>query len=245
MGKTYAEWAEYLSHGRDKTDRPLEGKTTRIRRVADDAVALRYHQTDVITWYEDGRIVLDSGGWHTSTTKQKMGYAVVVIQTRGVWTLRWHGVTYVYEDGITLYPDGRVEGAGDTDESDKLRKLLGQVNRYVSGYMDALLAGDVPPPSAGDCWYCMMRVSGTGVPLGESNGNTEHLKMHMKEKYYVPSLLHRAVEVSAPSPMALHILGYLWKTHEASDMPHYHDLARDQLGASLRKYMRRQLGLPS
>lgn len=245
MGKSYAEWSEYLSHGRDKTDRPLEGKTTRIRRVADDAVALWYHTTDVITWYEDGRIVLNSGGWRTSTTKQKMGYAAVVVQTRGVWTLRWHDITYVYKDGITLYPDGRVEGAGDPLESSRLSKLLGQVSRYVSGYMDALLAGDVPPPSAGDCWDCMMRVSGTGVPLGESNHNTEHLTSHMKEKYYVPSLLHRAVEINPPSQVAMHILGYLWGMHEAGDMPHYHDLARDQLGASLRKYMRRQLGLPS
>ena len=37
-----------------------------------DAVAVRYHDTDIVTFYSDGSIYLDNGGWPSMTTKRKM-----------------------------------------------------------------------------------------------------------------------------------------------------------------------------
>ena len=37
-----------------------------------DWYAIRLHDTDVVTFYADGTIQLDSGGWKTVTTKDRM-----------------------------------------------------------------------------------------------------------------------------------------------------------------------------
>jgi hypothetical protein len=41
-------------------------------REAADAIAVRLHSTDVVTFFADGRIMLNSGGWQSVTTKQRM-----------------------------------------------------------------------------------------------------------------------------------------------------------------------------
>ena len=58
-----------------------EGNTTRVR----------YHSTDVVTITPE-RIVLDTGGWRTATTKTRMnqaayqfGFNYAVVQRKGEW----------------------------------------------------------------------------------------------------------------------------------------------------------------
>ena len=48
---------------------------TTIKRDDDGTLRVRYHSTDVVTLYNDGRLVLDHGGWMTSTTKVRMNQA--------------------------------------------------------------------------------------------------------------------------------------------------------------------------
>jgi hypothetical protein len=56
----------------------LGGRTTRkvannTRLVADDgAVAVRLHRTDVVVFFSDGRMLIDTGGWDTVTTRARM-----------------------------------------------------------------------------------------------------------------------------------------------------------------------------
>lgn len=64
---TYLEWCDY-------------GNTP-------DAIAVRYHQTDIVTFHPDGRIELRNGGWHTMSTKQNISAfsPFCVYQDRGEW----------------------------------------------------------------------------------------------------------------------------------------------------------------
>jgi len=55
---------------------PSKGKplfaNARIFMGDDGMYYLRYHDTDIITWYIDGRILLCDGGWNTMSTYRNM-----------------------------------------------------------------------------------------------------------------------------------------------------------------------------
>ena len=67
--QSYADAATYLGN---KTDRPAGKKNTRVRRIDADTIGIVLHNTYVVTYHADGRIVLKTGGWKTVTTKQRI-----------------------------------------------------------------------------------------------------------------------------------------------------------------------------
>lgn len=73
MHNTYLQW---------RTEESSTGERGR-------AVALKYHNTDVITWHADGRIVVDVDGWQTPTTKLRLNEFLPAgfraYSDRGVW----------------------------------------------------------------------------------------------------------------------------------------------------------------
>ena len=55
---------------RGKRERRI-GNNTWLHRLEDGNVAMLLHDTDIVIWTADG-ISLDSGGWKTPTTKDRM-----------------------------------------------------------------------------------------------------------------------------------------------------------------------------
>ena len=91
------------------------GNNTAKITYDDGSVAYRLHKTDVITNNPDGTVTLDTGGWATSTTKDRMntylpeGYGVS--QKQGVWSLVKDGeiVSEIGHDPLTFDPtSGKV-----------------------------------------------------------------------------------------------------------------------------------------
>jgi hypothetical protein len=104
-----------------------------------------------------------------------------------------------YFDGITISENGTILNPRDESLEERLafaeEKMVKAINRYVDGYFEAMEAGKMELPSAGDCWDCSMIVSDgpdKGKPLGDVKDG-DHLMSHIKERYYVPSLLWNAV----------------------------------------------------
>jgi hypothetical protein len=63
-------------------------RETRVQKdVLGRYIALRYHDTEVIRWYQDGRVVLNTGGFRTATTKARMNeYANArIFQKNFIW----------------------------------------------------------------------------------------------------------------------------------------------------------------
>jgi len=95
------------------------GHNTRLRRAGDD-IAVRYHATDIVTMSADGAVTIDTGGWDTVTTWQRVNALLpgpwAIHSDRGRRSLYYRGhVITPYADGLTLYAaDGRVSYAGDT-----------------------------------------------------------------------------------------------------------------------------------
>ena len=84
----------------------VRGKTNKDKRkvgkiLPDGSVGIDLHGTTVVCIHPDNSATLNSGGWHTSTTKDRINqYSPVrVYQRKGEWYLD-DGTPY--EDGVTV-----------------------------------------------------------------------------------------------------------------------------------------------
>lgn len=232
--------------------RIVENNTVEYGTKEGDKV-VRLHLTDIVTFKGNGDIILNSDGWRTVTTKDRMNKLLDgwhVWQESGVWYVErgqnWDRTkSFVYADGMILHSNGTTTGAGEDVKA--ILKTQKRIKKYCKEYMEALFEGKVPAPSMGDCWSCSLHtVHGNGdeETMGEVFKDTSHLESHFNEKYYVPSLLSRAIEVEVfpVSHVARHVLGYFWKAHE-QEAEMWHDIAREQLSKSLKRYLYRQFGV--
>jgi hypothetical protein len=86
----------------------VSGVATKVRHF-DDKTAVRYHATDVVVFDEE-LVTLQSGGWHTVTTKTRMnqtsrqfGLGFTVYQQDFDWFVDTaDGKTRDYSDGMTF-----------------------------------------------------------------------------------------------------------------------------------------------
>lgn len=251
MISSYKTAFDYLQKGNDKEDRPLPGRATRLQLRDNGKIAVCYHETDVLTYCPDGTIVLDSGGWKTSTTKARINEYIpsgwTVYQDKGIWYLqkghwgRGDYESYPFADGMSLNPETEtVKGAGE--DPAQMLKLKRVASTFASAYVRELLAGNVPAPSGGDCFFCAMREVETGKPLGELT-NDDHIVSHIEEGYYVPSLLVNAIEAFPVGKLIQGMVGDLWNGASVADYGWLADIAKEQLTRSLRRYLYRQLGI--
>lgn len=102
----YADAESKLASGR-KGEKKI-GNNTYLRRV-DGGIAVRLHATDVVTIHPDGSYTLNTGGWWTVTTKERINaYSPARLsQRRGEWYLLTPAGEVKYWDGV------RVDGAGN------------------------------------------------------------------------------------------------------------------------------------
>jgi hypothetical protein len=75
-----------------KEGRKIGNNTTLIRHD-NDTISARLHYTDIVTYHRDGRIIVNTGGYNTNTTRHRL-----------------NGLTNVgtyQKDGIAYLGDGR------------------------------------------------------------------------------------------------------------------------------------------
>ncbi len=256
-----------------RVNQDLNGKQSRkvahntyLQRRDPESIALKYHATDIVIYHSDGRVVLDTDGWKTSTTKLRYNESysrlpIRIYSDKGVWYVvlnnnRDGAVTF--EDGLTLQPngDGRYHILLETCGIDpkKMLKLRRKVQAYSKGFIEALRTGNVPAPSLGDCLYCAARTMNGNVPMGEAQKDKSHIESHIAEKYYVPSLLVRACEVMPCSQAMKWAIGEKWQVSKSDVQQTFekidagwgqHDFVWNSLAKMLAKYVLRQLGQTS
>jgi hypothetical protein len=92
----------------------------------DKSYAYRLHFTDVVT-YTPNRIILNSGGYKTSTTKERMNSHFTIgniFQKHFQWYVQMKdGNTYPYYDGITFDYSGKLINESLTDNLGKLKQI--------------------------------------------------------------------------------------------------------------------------
>jgi|TARA_R100000482_G_C5126517_1_gene149050 hypothetical protein len=68
----YKDVAYLFGRARDPSKGKPVTSNTRLFMLDGGKYALRYHDTDIITWYLDGRILLCNGGWPTLSTHRNI-----------------------------------------------------------------------------------------------------------------------------------------------------------------------------
>jgi hypothetical protein len=96
----YAE-AVSMVHGKTKQKARKIGNNTYAEIESDNSVSVRLHGTAVVRFYPNGLVKLNSGGWRTSTTKNRINkYSPVkVYQKKYEWYLQ-NGAEF--EDNILV-----------------------------------------------------------------------------------------------------------------------------------------------
>lgn len=173
-----------------KNRKKLEFQTYLEKRGENVAVLL--HETDVILFYPDDKIVLNSGGWKTKMTKDRINnYSPVSIsQKNGIWYVIHNGKEVIFKDGITI--DGeKITGDGGTNNK-ILLKTKKEAQKYINNFIEKFKNSEIKIPSRGDCWYCSLKEVESHKPLGDVISDN-HILEHIREKYYVPSLFLNAM----------------------------------------------------
>ena len=165
---------------------------------------VKLHDTIIIRIRPDNSIILNSNGWQTPTTKERINNftptGIGISQQDKVWYLDDGNEFF---DGIIIASDGTVINPlpkSTTAELDKKRKRLSKmINAYIKGFWMAVKAGQIEYPNGGDCWHCCMRTE-DGKTWGDSFNDMSHLVSHLEEHYYVSSLLYNAFRESHQNP---------------------------------------------
>jgi hypothetical protein len=120
---------------------------------ATNAMVVRMHNTDILTAYEDGSIMISTGGWWTSTTRKNLNGVLgtfvgrrMYVSGRRVFGMsqptitRAGGPAWLFYDGITFRGDGELASTrmcferkrADKDERAEFRNEVAK-----SGFKDA------------------------------------------------------------------------------------------------------------
>ena len=108
--RSYDDALECMRHARNQRDgRPIDNHT-RLLWGSNRSLCIRFHKTDVLTYYENGDLDVYNGGWFTKTTRERIeSYSTVRLGTYdGRWTLHWHNRSWIYAD-CRLFRDQRRE----------------------------------------------------------------------------------------------------------------------------------------
>lgn len=70
-------------------DRRKLGNNTYAVRLDPQSIGVQLHQTYVVILFDDGSVRLDSGGWHTNTTRDRINaflpYPFALVQQKHTW----------------------------------------------------------------------------------------------------------------------------------------------------------------
>lgn len=97
-----------------RLDRIAKGNTTVSHDANGRLQNVRYYATDIVS-LKGRKIVLNSGGWHTVTTKERMNQAAnvynlgyYVFQRKYKWFVEFQGKIQEFFDGISLKYNGKI-----------------------------------------------------------------------------------------------------------------------------------------
>jgi len=111
---------ELLEFAKSNRARKLAHNTQLIVDVEkpEEGIGIQYHSTEIITFYSDGSIRLNTNGWQTSTTKARFNAflprRISVWQNLGSWYVTTPEGAFEFEDGMVI----KLEGFTDAKVAD-------------------------------------------------------------------------------------------------------------------------------
>ena len=181
--------------------------------------SLRYHDTDVVVIdVGRGHYTLNSGGWRTKTTKDRINAHIngYINQDKGVWYYNPPdgGQKVKFTDGMVIDTHGDVVSGGAPVGDDQRTKEL---RKGIKRLVDMITEDNLPVPADGDCLICK----------GIFREKTSCLEIHVEEGYLHGSLLVNAMRHS------------MWDDGRIA--LHYQIGSTDIFRRALRKYLNHHL----
>lgn len=232
----------YMRSNRQTVKQMMEGverdDSPKLRKIANNTVeyyrhghkVVRLHNTDIITYTETG-FILNSGGFKTGTTKERLN---TFLNPHGIRVWTAHGIWYVsnnkgqkalFTDGMRL-PEAFANGISPADEK-KAKKLTAAICKFVNK-----IEYPLPQPDAGDCLLCYMWDATTNKTMGDQDQG--HLLNHIEEGYIHGSLIYNAMVDAGWTRTAM---SWAFSHTPTSGRPTHER-------NTVRRYLRRRLGLP-
>lgn len=299
---SFKECREYLDKGKRKLktmDRPIAANT-RVTQLDDGTIGIKLHDTYIIKYYsnllggkyysqEGDTIQLDSGGWNTPLTRDRMDRFCPL----NVWTdkfvmyvseLNWHQIhqnkrngtkskVYHFKDRMWFNPDKTVwvkeygepiqlKPYSKTEEKKK-RSLLKRIDTFIHNYLNKLTDGQMNQPGSADCFVCQFEAGDERIEMGTLTKegyqpgviSSDHLLNHMREKYYVPSIVFNAIRSEFYDPegnwgnpkMTYGLSDYdkhnvsCWFNPDSEHKPMANDLTRQRIRKAMKQYFVKRL----
>jgi hypothetical protein len=181
---TFESCANLLS----KRESKKLANNTYLSKDGDDFV-VTLHSTKIIRISPENEIVLNSGGYRTKTTKQRLNEfsKASVNQKSGIWYIN----DIAFYDGVKIDANGSLINPKNLTKEleDKKTKLDKMVKKYIAGYIQWALENGVERSSV-DCWYCLMGLC----------DSIDHVWCHLEENYYFGSFIDVAISGTTYTP---------------------------------------------
>lgn len=215
MSERMFSYEQALSVLNKRKSRKLANHTYLVQTSADEIV-VRYHATDIITFRYGKSTILNTGGYFTYTTKDRMNRfsPAGIYSDRGIWYINGGSNRYVYSDNvIEVTHDGIPLGIEPDTGLEKKRKARFDrlVSKYINGYCDYWKGKEINnDTTAGDCFLCRL-------PAYQGS----HVLSHMHEQYYVGFLTLRALERCGNPLLVLSMINHDLSKDETRQMKFY------------------------
>lgn len=170
---------------------------TYLIKLEDQRIGIKLHETIIITIDKNNTKTYDNGSWQTKTTKERINkYADLhVTQKNGLWYMD----NSLFFNGIKTKGNKVLNPQKPDNKEKKKRKLDKMVSTYIKGFTENI--DNLGLPSNGDCWGCLFKDETKLEPMGYS-----HYLKHIKEKYFVPSLVVKAAKTCGCGDYYLHAI---------------------------------------
>lgn len=179
---------------------------------------VRLHATNVVTVKANGRVILNTGGWHTPTTRNRINTfapAGFQIYTRdGLSYVTTPAGTFPHVDGAEYHSTGRP--VRPTRHKAQVSQVKAD-KKLIAAYVAEIKAHGVPEPYAGDPFI---------PPNDKGLYDAYYVREWLKERYVFGSLAVNAL-LYAGHPRKN--LGFLWRMN-------------DLMAMRVRRYLNRCLG---
>lgn len=186
--------------GKKIPSRVLANNTRGVRND-DGSIGIVLHQTEVLRFLPGGEIRLDTGGWATSTTKDRLNTFLPnplhIVSVKGQWYVQdgydADAPKVLFYDGIVVRP-GSQDIAVDLNEREVRRaEKIAEGNLKMNHAIDGFLAKNLTPENlarvmtdtGGDCWACK-----GFLPTDDMR---DHLFDHLREGYFMGSMVLNAI----------------------------------------------------
>lgn len=230
MKLTYATCEEILAKRESKK---LANNTYLYRR--DDVFCVKLHNTDVITIHGDNTQTLDSGGYFSKTTKDRLNTFsnASIFQKRGLWFIEQDGAEVAFFDGAKVDGFGNLVpgevSAPDVKELLARKTILDhKVKKYIDGFVKDAVENGLGVPDLGDCLICRIYAEN---PDGIAEHDFEHIFSHIEESYYTRTFLLLVIKSRGYAN-----LGFIWNYHSDRVARGDGEYLRDELVCFFKKY---------